>query len=660
MSGNWYVGGICGYNSKGTLQGCRNNGTVSGDVDVGGVCGYNISGTLENSYNTGDVSGRESVGGVCGFNSGTLQESYNTGDVSGTGSGVGGVCGRNDNGGGTLKKSYNTGDVSGGSKVGGVCGDNYGTVNGCYTTGKVTGTKWVGGVCGYNYQATLNNCYYLAGTSEKAVDYKIDGVYENCESKTEAEFRSGAVAYRLQAALGGGADQVWGQNIGTDKAPVLSNNPDYAVHPAAEGSTCKRYSNKSNQKFDKHEYDEENGVCIRCGEWQEATLAATGDYYEIRNQGQLRWFAKLVNGTLMQDMPAKPAANAVLMQAIDITVDTVDTVGKRWPGIGTSDNPYNGRFNGNGHTVSLTDPAATTLFDTTSTEAKLDTICVTGGYLTQTDSAVVTNCYRPEDKPLFQNKAAGSATNCYALGKLVEQESSGAAFTNCYEGADSGNSINIMNADAFTNGEVAYKLAMGDPEWGQTLTEPNKQAFPVPGGETVYRSTPCPTDYSNGGSKNKDHNIGTNGKCTACDELCIAYTVTIPATVELGNTASTKADITAKDVTLPANQTLKVTINGINGTNGIDSTNDINGTNGINGSNGVFTATLDSTSETVSYTIKNGTTELTPGETVLTAASGEAGKTTALTFVKPDNAPYAGSYTGTVTFTVSVVDETTH
>lgn len=136
----------------------------------------------------------------------------------------------------------------------------------------------------------------------------------------------------------------------------------------------------------------------------------------------------------------------------------------------------------------------------------------------------------------------------------------------------------------------------------------------------------------------------------------VAYTVTIPATVELGNAASTKADITAKDVTLPANQTLKVTINGINGINGIDSTNDIND---INGTNGVFTATLDSTSETVSYTIKNGDTELIPGDTVLTAASGEAGKTTALTFVKPDNALYAGSYTGTVTFTVSVV-ETTH
>lgn len=55
----------------------------------------------------------------------------------------------------------------------------------------------------------------------------------------------------------------------------------------------------------------------------------------------------------MQGMPAKPAANAVLMQAIDITVDTVDTVGNRWPGIGTNGVSYSGSFNGNGYTVTL-------------------------------------------------------------------------------------------------------------------------------------------------------------------------------------------------------------------------------------------------------------------------------------------------------------------
>ena len=70
--------------------------------------------------------------------------------------------------------------------------------------------------------------------------------------------------------------------------------------------------------------------------------------------------------------------------------------------------------------------------------------------------------------------------------------------------------------------------------------------------------------------------------------------------------------------------------------------------------NGPFTATLVGTTDvTAHYTIKNGSTALESGDPVLTAKSGESPKIP-LTFVKPDAAPYAGSYTGTVTFTVSV------
>ena len=154
-------------------------------------------------------------------------------------------------------------------------------------------------------------------------------------------------------------------------------------------------------------------------------------------------------------------------------------------------------------------------------------------------------------------------------------------------------------------------------------------------GEKVYRSTPCPTDYSNGESKNKLHNIGTDGYCTVCKELCIAYTVTIPATVELGNAANATATISAENVTLPTDKTLKVTVNG------------------------PFTATLVGTTDvTAHYTIKNGSTALESGDPVLTAKSGESPKIP-LTFVKPDAAPYAGSYTGTVTCEVSVGSPTT-
>lgn len=38
--------------------------------------------------------------------------------------------------------------------------------------------------------------------------------------------------------------------------------------------------------------------------------------------------------------------------------------------------------------------------------------------------------------------------------------------------------------------------------------------------------------------------------------------MTIPATVALGNENTQTADITAQDITLPVNHTLKVTVNG--------------------------------------------------------------------------------------------------
>ena len=82
---------------------------------------------------------------------------------------------------------------------------------------------------------------------------------------------------------------------------------------------------------------------------------------------------------------------------------------------------------------------------------------------------------------------------------------------------------------------------------------------------------------------------------------------------------------------MPTDKTLKVTVNGP-----------------------FTTALIGDNNVTVDYKIKNGDTALANGSTVLTAKNGDTTKTSTLTFVKPDAAPYAGSYTSTVTFEVSV------
>ena len=789
MSGSSYVGGICGNNIGGTLEDCTSDCTVKGtDNAAGGICGLNENnGSVLNCHNTGKVTGSFNVGGVCGYNNfgGTVNGCYNTGEVSGT-SWVGGVCGQNKSSmvkgcynignvsgnsevGGvcgynyikTLENSYNIGNVSGNSKVGGVCGDNYGTVNGCYTTGKVTGSESVGSVCGYIYNATVNNCYYLAGTSEKAVGYRNDNASVNCESKTELQFQSGAVAFLLQEGLG---EQVWGQNIGTDKAPVLSSDSTYKVHEAAAGSKCHGYSNTSGATFD-HEYDED-GVCKHCCEWEPAT--EVGGYYEISNQGKLRWFADKVNN-------GEPNINARLTK--NITMD-----GTEWTPIGTTGYPFKGTFDGKGFTISklkCTNTSANyvglfgyvnggTVKNVTVTDSYMsgkdyvggicgdneggtlqnchttgtvsgsnnvggvcgysydgtvencyntgsvsgtgdrvggvcgcivrgkitgctnsDTVSVsgnrylggiagyafnatvqrcfnsgavtgnelsTGGIVGYADNATVQDCgnngtvTRADSSGncggIVGTATAGSIQNCYNAYRTIAYPicaliSQGTAHPlNCYYLADNPDTDHsAKTAEQFASGEVAYLLQNGREEavWGQTLTGANKQAFPVLDGDKVYQSAPCPTDYSNK-PNTKPHNIDENGKCTDCNKQCIAYTVTIPATVELGSTATIKAD----GVILPDDEQLNVKV-----ANDTDDAADRE-----------FKVTLEGTTDvTASYKIKKGDDELTPGSTVLTAGNMGDSETT-LTFLKPDAAPYAGSYTGTVLFTVSV-DKTT-
>ena len=217
--------------------------TCSGNrVFVGGVCGFN-DGTIENCYNTGDVSGTGTssygyvnAGGVCGDNAGgTIQNCYNTGDVSGEGTQyvfVGGVCGTNENS-ATIINCYNTGDVSGTSSygfayAGGVCGLNdYGTIENCYNTGEVSGTGtstdgsgYAGGVCGWN-TGTIENCYFLFGTGDKAVSIN-SGTVDNVEEKSAEAFASGEVAWLLNEPQ---TEKPWGQ--GSNGMPVLKGNlPD--------------------------------------------------------------------------------------------------------------------------------------------------------------------------------------------------------------------------------------------------------------------------------------------------------------------------------------------------------------------------------------------------------------------------------------------------
>ena len=234
------VGGVVGYNFKGTVTGCTNSGDISAigtSSNAGGVAGNNNGpGTIKNCTNTGNVDGTI-AGGVLGENSlGYVISCRSTGNVTGTT--VGGVVGNNPLG--EVNSCYNKGTVTG-ITAGGVVGVNAesstnSAVYRCYNTGIVTGSTTAGGVVGVNAEsstAEISDCYFLKVNGLSGIGETGSTNVKNVEPKTTEEFASGEVAWLLQDALGENADQAWGQKLSgetPDEYPVLTSDTSKKVY----------------------------------------------------------------------------------------------------------------------------------------------------------------------------------------------------------------------------------------------------------------------------------------------------------------------------------------------------------------------------------------------------------------------------------------------
>ena len=163
VTGHFYVGGLVGYISGGTVSNSyATDGTTAGSEAVGGLVGRNYDGgTISNSYATGSVSSISGyAGGLVADNNGTVIDSFATGNVSGNNN-IGGLAG---GGGGPITNSYATGDVSGPSvDIGGLVGGyGFGTITNSYATGSVNGgatAEHVGGLVGYVVLGEIVNSY---------------------------------------------------------------------------------------------------------------------------------------------------------------------------------------------------------------------------------------------------------------------------------------------------------------------------------------------------------------------------------------------------------------------------------------------------------------------------------------------------------------------
>ena len=290
MRGDYYIGGICGFNDGGTIQNCASTAIVYGKSYIGGISGRSLNNSIiENCYNAGNVYGdRTCVGGICGDNFSSIESCYNIGIVEGN-STVGGIVGYSSESGNIIKDCYNRGNVTGVTEdVGGIGGNiSYSLVENCYSQATVSGNKRIGGICGYGYKTTFQNAYYDSNLyTGNVIGYLKDATIKQTEGKSSQAFESGEIAYLLQA---GREEAIWGQTLsGNDVQvyPVLGGakvyqNITYQDCAKDEAHTVYTYANEQKQESYDYTLQEVKAKEPKC------TEAGNKAYYKCSACGKL-------------------------------------------------------------------------------------------------------------------------------------------------------------------------------------------------------------------------------------------------------------------------------------------------------------------------------------------------------------------------------------
>ena len=303
---NRSYGGLFSWTNGATIQ----NLTVDGAIEttqpkVGGIVS-GIKGTLTMQK----CKAASTITGIVE----TLTEMY-----------LGGMLGYTHSADITLTDCMSCGSIMGGSNVK-FCSDFFGRItNGTKVTLNYNlamtnfdsqldyaGRFWIAELSNptSNYSGSVNIYVVNQGQSTGGgLSHTSTGITSRA---TLAQLADGTVAYRLQA---GRTDMFWGQRIGTDTEPVMTNDESYRVYRSINGG----YTNDP---------AEANG-CLQ--------QDADGNYL-IGSVLDWQDFAALVNGGITN-------INAKMTADIDLGNDQTM--------IGSESTPYQGLFDGQGHTLTV-------------------------------------------------------------------------------------------------------------------------------------------------------------------------------------------------------------------------------------------------------------------------------------------------------------------
>lgn len=393
-----YTGILVGYANNSNLQNIKISNTcqIKGGKETGGIAG-DFWGNAYNCVNYATVQGKERVGGLLGYCTAkysSITTCANYGNVTATGTDAGGLVGYFISG--TIQDCANYGDVKGTERVAGMAGYvNEGKIQNVFSYGNVSATNRtqdIGLVFGNSaYGVTEGMVAYYSGAKLNAngqeITIKAFGngkpSEDNATGFTEAQLKSGVVAYQLQQNAS--SEAKWGQNLANDGDiyPVIgsehtvyadnslvncmtyeiisgsftNNTTSSAIkyqhgqtinHHAATNATCTEAATKeywqcqdcqriySDSQLIKELTDVTNaekpalghdnnddGYCDRCQHYVAVKPSEENGVYQIAKPCHLAWFRDYVNGTIVDEGEVAgtthPSASAMLIADIDLT-----------------------------------------------------------------------------------------------------------------------------------------------------------------------------------------------------------------------------------------------------------------------------------------------------------------------------------------------------
>lgn len=340
--GTAYGGTVSGICSKVSINdggnACKHIGGVVGGVDTPETaierCVF--EGTIKADATT------DCIGGILGYSNGGARIRWcaNRGTVAAKAAGAytGGILGYVNNSGPSVRNCYNYGTVKNGD--GNYCGAIVGRMRA-------------------NTGANYTDNYYLDSSAPAGIGKGSNSTTAKVYAKDKAAFAGGEVCYLVNGSVSN-ENVVWRQDIDNDNEPYDS----YPVfdggivmcngnHDCTAGRMEITYSNTAQGEMAHINHNYVNGFCACCDVLQPAE--ATEGVYQITNGGQFFWFAQQINaGAIPQNSAAALSADIDLEGSADGQPAGYEgiTKARNFPCVGTTDQPYQGTFSGNGHTVS--------------------------------------------------------------------------------------------------------------------------------------------------------------------------------------------------------------------------------------------------------------------------------------------------------------------